>query len=254
MSIIISGTTGIDAGSLPVANTGKISAGSGLPVILNTAGVDRVTVDTAGNVGIGTTPSTWSTTGNVELMDSRVITMRGNINISSNGYYNFGWKAINTGEVTNLYTNNGGWVWQSAPSTTAGSTPSFSTKMNLDLSGNLLLTSGTGALGYGTGAGGTVTQLTSKSTAVTLNKPCGQITMNNAALAAGASVEFYLNNSLLTSTDTLVVSGGIYSYNYTTQVKTVSSSIATIRVTNVTGGTLSEALGISFTVTKGALS
>lgn len=54
MSIVISGTTGIDAGSLPVANTGKISAGSGLPVILNTAGVDRVTVDTSGNVGIGT--------------------------------------------------------------------------------------------------------------------------------------------------------------------------------------------------------
>ena len=54
MSIVISGTTGIDAGSLPVANTRKISAGSELPVILNTAGVDRVTVDTAGNVGIGT--------------------------------------------------------------------------------------------------------------------------------------------------------------------------------------------------------
>ena len=54
MSVTISGTTGIDAGSLPVANTGKISAGSGLPAILNTAGVDRVTVDTSGNVGIGT--------------------------------------------------------------------------------------------------------------------------------------------------------------------------------------------------------
>lgn len=58
MAIVISGTTGIDAGSLPVANTGKISAGTGLPVILNTAGVDRVTVDTAGNVGIGTSSPT----------------------------------------------------------------------------------------------------------------------------------------------------------------------------------------------------
>lgn len=57
MAIVLSGTTGIDAGSLPVSNTGKISAGSGLPAILNTAGVDRVTVDTAGNVGIGTSSS-----------------------------------------------------------------------------------------------------------------------------------------------------------------------------------------------------
>ena len=53
MAIVISGT-GIDMGNNPVANAGKISAGSGLPAILNTAGVDRVTVDTSGNVGIGT--------------------------------------------------------------------------------------------------------------------------------------------------------------------------------------------------------
>ena len=63
--------------------------------------------------------------------------------------------------------------------------------------GTLSLTGASSTLGYGTDAGGTVTQATSKSTAVTLNKPCGQITMNNAALAANTSVAFLFNNSLL---------------------------------------------------------
>lgn len=46
---------------------------------------------------------------------------------------------------------------------------------------------GTGGIGYQTGSGGTVTQATSKSTAVTLNKLSGRITLNAEALAAGAT-------------------------------------------------------------------
>ena len=71
--------------------------------------------------------------------------------------------------------------------------------------GSILATNPAGVVGYGTGAGGTVTQATSKSTAVTLNTPTGQIIMNNAALAAGASVFFNFNNSVLLNGDVLVV-------------------------------------------------
>ena len=42
---------------------------------------------------------------------------------------------------------------------------------------------------------GVVTQQTSKSTSVTANCTFGQIIMNNAALAGGASVTFTVNNS-----------------------------------------------------------
>ena len=129
----------------------------------------------------------------------------------------------------------------------------------VDDSGNLLLTSGTGALGYGSGAGGTVTQLTSKSTAVALNKPSGRIVMHNAALAAGASAVFDFFNSILGPTDTVDVKGyfagsGADPYNYRIEVKRVWNGRCTIRVDNNTDVSLSEAIALNFTVTKGSLS
>lgn len=117
--------------------------------------------------------------------------------------------------------------------------------------GNIIETSGE-AIGYGVGSGGTVTQLTSKSTAVTLNKPTGTIIMNGAALAGGASVTFTLNNSLLSSQDTIIVTkrGGT-SLNYNIDCGN-DPSAAYITITNRSGGSLSEAIGLNFTIMNGA--
>jgi hypothetical protein len=112
-----------------------------------------------------------------------------------------------------------------------------------------------GAIGYKTGAGGAVTQATSKSTGVTLNKVSGQITMNAAALAAGTIVSFVLTNTNIAAGDVLIlnhVSGGTlgaYSIN-----ASCASGSATIYVRNNTGGSLSEALVIGFVLIKGATS
>lgn len=112
-------------------------------------------------------------------------------------------------------------------------------------------------MGYGTGAGGTVTQSTSKSTAVTLNKPCGQITMNSAALAANTGVGFIVYNSLVSSTDTAVVhvEGGTTStFQYEVSVKTFSAGQFYIYLRNTTAGSLSEAIIITYAIIKGATS
>ena len=122
----------------------------------------------------------------------------------------------------------------------------------MDSSGNLLLKSGTGALGYGTGSGGTVTQLTSKSTAVTLNKPSGRIVMHNAALAAGATVAFTVNNSLITSTDMVYCQALTGASIYRVEVYNVYSGGCSISVKNEAGTSLSDALGLVFCVIKGA--
>lgn len=105
--------------------------------------------------------------------------------------------------------------------------------------------------GYGSGAGGTQTQGTNKSTAVTLNTRCGQITMNNANLAAGTAVTFTLTNSQIAATDILMlnhVSGGTLG-NYSFVARCAAGS-ATIAVRNVSAGDLAEAVVIAFAVIK----
>ncbi len=121
--------------------------------------------------------------------------------------------------------------------------------------GGALLSTSPAGVGYATGAGGTATQATSKSTIVTLNAAVGQITMNAASLAAGAIVSFMLNDSSIAAGDLLVlnhVSGGTpgaYSLN-----AQCGAGAATINVRNATGGALAEAIVIAFAVVKGATS
>ena len=122
-----------------------------------------------------------------------------------------------------------------------------------DLADGALVENSVNGIGYGPGAGGTVTQATSKSTAVTLNKPCGYITMNAASLAAGTGVTFQLNNNLIASGDTVLVNT-IGSFNYSAVCLGASTEAAWIRVTNLTGSSLSDVFNIAFTVIKGATS
>lgn len=102
-------------------------------------------------------------------------------------------------------------------------------------------------LGYTAAGQGTVTQLTSKSTAVTLDKPAGQITMNNASLGATTNVTFTLNNSYISANDVIVlnVNGGTTAaYNVYTSVLGAGSASITLR--NITAGALSEAVVLNF--------
>lgn len=110
-----------------------------------------------------------------------------------------------------------------------------------------------GGIGYQAGRGGTVTQATSKSTTVTLNKLCGQITMNNAALGASGTTSFQVNNSLVAATDSIVVTlaGGVSSvWNYNVWAATPAAGSFLIVVRNISAGSLSEAVVINFAVIK----
>ena len=103
-------------------------------------------------------------------------------------------------------------------------------------------------LGYTAAAQGTVTQLTSKSTAVTLNKSAGQITMNNASLAGTTNVTFTLNNSLISANDIVIlnIAAGATAGSYNCWVSGLSAGAVTITVRNISGGSLSEAVVINF--------
>lgn len=109
----------------------------------------------------------------------------------------------------------------------------------------------TTGIGYATGAGGTVTQATSKSTAVTLNTMCGQVTMNAAALAANTTVQFLLNNTSIDSNDCVVLTQNesISGLNYNIW-GAVGSNYCRIQVRNISGGSLSDAVVINFVVIR----
>jgi hypothetical protein len=112
-----------------------------------------------------------------------------------------------------------------------------------------------GGFGYGTGAGGAVTQITSIVTGVTLNAPCGTITTFAASAAAGAEDgPFTVTNSTIAATDVPVVAIKSYAGTGTPQVyvSAVAAGSFAITITNLHGATaLNAAIVISFAVIKG---
>jgi hypothetical protein len=105
-------------------------------------------------------------------------------------------------------------------------------------------------LGYTAEGQGAVTQATDKSTAVTLNKPAGRITMNGAALAGNTAVSFTLNNSLISTNDVLIVnvSAGGTAGAYTTYISSMTSGSAVVTLRNLTGSSLAEAVVLNYAI------
>lgn len=119
-------------------------------------------------------------------------------------------------------------------------------------SGAIRSSAATGGVGYTTGAGGTVTQATDKSTGVTLNRACGTITMAAGSIGNLNTATFTLTNSAIAAGDLLVlnhVSGGTAgAYSFNAQCGAGSASI---NVTNISGGSLNQQPVIAFAVIKG---
>jgi len=118
-----------------------------------------------------------------------------------------------------------------------------------------LVTTTTG-LGFYTGAGGLVTQASTKATAFTLNTMCGQITTAADGLAHSTTVSATWTNSKIAATDVVIInhkSGGTigaYVFNVS-----CGAGTATLYITNnQTSGTLSDAIVLSFVVIKGVTS
>ena len=100
--------------------------------------------------------------------------------------------------------------------------------------------------------GGTVTQATSKSTAVQLDRMCGQITLNAASLAATTSVSFTLTNAEIDGDDIVVgkIASGATASSYTLNVDAIGTGSCRFHLRNVTAGALAEAIVINFGVIK----
>ena len=109
-------------------------------------------------------------------------------------------------------------------------------------------------IGYGTGAGSAVTQITNRSTAVVISSVTGTITTDTTSLAAGAVATFTVTNTSVAITDVVAIS--VQSALTTTQtnvrVTTVAAGSFAISVENNHASTAETgAIIINFTVIKG---
>jgi hypothetical protein len=127
-------------------NTGVFSPAADT-IAFAEGGVEAARFDSAGNFGLGVTPSAWSTASSTRAMQlpgggtiwsQNFSGNNPSIQVACNAYLDsVGYKYFQTAEASQYQQNAGTHVWQTAASGTAGNAISFTQAMTLDASGNL---------------------------------------------------------------------------------------------------------------------
>jgi hypothetical protein len=124
------------------ANRGQIYADATncLALVDSTGSNLRLVVTDTGNVGVGVTPSAWSSFKALQVGSGLAIASSGvsNSRMFGNTYYDGAYKYMGTGRATQ-YEQDGYHAWYISASGTAGNAVTFTPAMTLDASGNLLV-------------------------------------------------------------------------------------------------------------------
>jgi len=153
-------------------------------------------------------------------------------------------------------TGSGSLVFGTSPTLT---TPNIGAAIGTSLTatGAIKSSSSSAGIGYTTGAGNAIVQLTSKTTGVTINNVCGKITTHNATLSAGAEAKFTVTNSAVAATDVVAVSivsnGGSASGTYIIAVTAVAAGSFDLTISNVSALSPGDAIVINFAVIKSVI-
>ncbi len=246
-------------------NVAGLGAGNGATVAVITSGTNSpLTIDAAGSGTI-----TLNGTGTGNIITGATLAPAANQNItatSGTGAFDFSAASGVFKTSTGINTIGGATVFAANKGVTvtggtsafdfSGGTGIFKTSTGavtlggaVTATSSVLSTSASGGIGYATGAGGAVTQITSRTTGVTLSKITGAITLVSAAGSATPAT-FTVTNTAVAATDTIIVNqkSGTDLYEiFVTAVGAGSFNITSF----TTGGTTTEQPVFNFAVIKG---
>jgi len=225
----------------------------------------RVSITPEGYLGVGATPASAQQlldlrgTNNGLTSDTAVNTLRfTDTDTTTAANQPIGKIEFASSDLDNAAV--GAYILASSVGTAGGGTIRFGAAANAGAvaevarvaSTGLTVTLDTAGLGYGTGTGGTVTQATSRTTGVTLNKTNGSITLVSAAGTATWQ-SFTVTNSTVAATDVVVLSQRSGTDLYMLEVTAVAAGSFRISFAT-TGGTTTEQPVFNFAVIKAVTS
>jgi hypothetical protein len=202
MSLILSGTDGLSdvdgTAATPAIRGTDANTGIFFPaadtIAFAEGGAEVARFDSAGNFGLGVTPSAWDSTYKAIQVGARSMFfgIGSEANMANNAYYNSGYKYVAT-SAAGLYTIDANvHKWYNAASGTAGNAITFTQAMTLDASGNLGIgtTSPTVKLDVAGAISATDTISTSKNT----NAAFISFQATNANAGASTEAQFKASN------------------------------------------------------------
>jgi hypothetical protein len=211
----------------------EVGTSSAHPLIIKSNNTEQIRVTSAGDVGVGIS----APLGKFHVSG---LTASDTVRITQSGAGVPLRVEDETTDTTPFIIDAAGNVGIGTPTPTA----------KLQVVGGVVSTDPSAGVGYATGAGGTVTQITSRTTPVTINKICGSITLVSASPVLNTWVSLTVNNTTIGLTDTIALSysGGSNTYIITPGIIVAGTSF-TINLVSILGIAIDQPV-INFSIIK----
>lgn len=170
-------------------NTSYVKTVTSMPLTFGTNNIERMRLDASGNLGLGVTPSAWTTFKAIQLGSGSSVAVDSSGAVGQNYYFDgTNYRYVNIGPAALYSFASGQHRWFNASSGTAGNVITLTQAMTLDASGNL---------GIGTSSPAARLSVRSTGAQVDISTSATQVTfeaIDRAAIANPVDMRFFARN------------------------------------------------------------